>query len=80
MGTPRKYLMILAIAVGILLAAVALFTGEDRTDGAAILFMGSVAVLAGALIYLLATDDYEARKQIYGPEAADRRSTSDADG
>jgi hypothetical protein len=65
--------MVGAIVVGLILAVIGFFTGEDRIDGAAILFAGSVGVMAGALIYLLATDDYEARKQILGAEAADRR-------
>lgn len=62
-----------AICVGLVLAGIGLFAGDNHTDGAAIMFMASVAILAGALIYLLATDDFEARKQIFGPEAADRR-------
>ena len=62
-----------AILVGLVLAVIGLFAGDNNTDGAAIMFMASVAVLAGSLIYLLATDDFEARKQIFGPDGADRR-------
>jgi hypothetical protein len=60
-----------AILAGLVLALLGLLT--DDPDGAAILLAGSVAVLAGALIYLLATDDFQARQQIFGPEGADRR-------
>ena len=72
MGTSRKYAMTAAIVVGLVLAALGFFT--DDADRAAILFGGSVAILAGSLIYLLATDDYQARKQIFGADAADRRA------
>ena len=61
-----------AIAVGLVLAVIGFLT--DDADRASIVFAGAVAVMAGALIYLLATDDYQARKQIFGPEGADRRS------
>ena len=64
--------MVGAIVVGLALALLGFFTG-DGAEEPAILLAGSVAVLAGALIYLLATDDFEARKQIFGPEGADRR-------
>jgi hypothetical protein len=63
--------MAVAICLGLVLALVGFLT--DDPDRAAIPLAGSVAVMAGALIYLLATDDYQARKQIFGPEAADRR-------
>ena len=63
--------MAAAIVVGLVLALIGFMT--DDADRAAILFGGSVAVLAGSLIYLLATDDYQARQQIFGAEAADRR-------
>jgi hypothetical protein len=63
--------MAAAIVVGLVLALFGFLT--DDPDRASILFGGSVAVLAGSLIYLLATDDYQARQQIFGPEAADRR-------
>ena len=78
MGTPRKIIMAVAIGLGLLLAVIGLFADANNTDGAVAMFVGSVAVLAGTLIYLLATDDYEARKQIFGPEAADRRGESSA--
>jgi hypothetical protein len=71
--------MAAAICVGLVLALIGFFAGDDHTDGAVITFVASVAVLAGALIYLLATDDFEARKQIFGPEAADRRDKSGAE-
>jgi hypothetical protein len=70
--------MAIAIGVGLVLAVAGFFTGEDHIDGAAILFGGSVAVMAGALIYLLATDDFEARKEIFGAEGADRRGENPA--
>jgi hypothetical protein len=76
MGTPRRIVMVIAICLGIVLALIGFLT-EDA-DRAAIPLAGSVAVMAGALIYLLATDDYQARKQIFGPEAADRRGERDA--
>jgi hypothetical protein len=74
MGTTRRYVIAGAIVVGLVLALFGLFTNDADADRASILFSGSVAVMAGTLIYILATDDYQSRKEIFGAEAADRRS------
>ena len=74
MGTTRRYIIAGAIVVGLVLALFGFFTDDADADRASILFSGSVAIMAGALIYLLATDDYQSRKQIFGAEAADRRA------
>ena len=69
------------MAVAVIAAAVGLLMlldddNNDDVDRAATVLAGSVALLAGALIYTMAMDDYDVRRQVLG-EDADRRGRSD---
>ena len=51
---------------------------EDDINSGAIVLAASVAVLAGTLIYTMAMDDYQVRRQVLGEEAERRDRDDDA--
>ena len=72
----------IVVAVAVIAAAIGLLMlvdddNNDDVDRAATVLAGSVAVLAGALIYTMALDDYDVRRRVLGEDEADRRGRAD---
>ena len=69
------------IGLAVIASGIGLFMIDDENDdidaGTTIL-AASVAVLAGALIYTMAMDDYQVRQRVLGEEA-DRRGNEHHD-